>query len=873
LSTTTIAEHRRTDPHRLMQTVRGELDWIVMKCLEKDRNRRYETPNSLARDVERHLSDDPVQACPPSKAYRLHKFARRNKTLLTASGAIAAALVVGLGLSTWMYFRERAAVQVAKSNEQRAITQTARAQAVSDLLQEMLASSNPDQTKGSEYTVRELLDDFSAGLGDQLAGDREVEAAIRSVIGKSYWRLGVTDRAELNSKKALDLRRQLFGPDDERVADSLVDYAWTVTEQGRHEDAETHVRDALSIYHKKNSDPHRTVRALWSLQQFLMRQSRLSDAEETAKDALALAGNDADSDYAELPNILHALAEAKSNEGKYEEAEKFAQRAVALHRRLHSDHHPETAYGLRSLAIALKGQQKFTEAEPPLREALTIFRRQFPEDHPNIRDTMDQLRTILEARGDKPALEALDKEAADYAMRSGSPGYHIQLAEILADQSRTVRGPEDVQRLSMAAAVRTEEAHRHIRQAIEAYDRMATDSPNNFNSRLEAIKGFIQVLSVCLAATGFAGEVDELNRRLEAELPKLVAAFPDSNHCQLQTAYRYVEWAYALGPYPTYRSVEEHAFRKEIEILERLSLSNPKQPELWLFLADAYDHLGSQYWDSARPQDAEAAFLRAKEIYDQHSEEIATEKPTQAFGIAAHYGRQAYFLAHTHREDEAAECVRKAADIAKHVTDPVLSVSVLWAMTPVQLRIGDHAGYRETCKALVEVPVADADDLTKARQIFAWVHGPDALDDLSLPVKRAEELAAHSSIGWRDFILFDLGAALYRNRQYQRAAEQLEASIAAYPSDPEPFTDPISFPRLFLAMTKWQLGQHAQARQLLEKTLPDVDKDLQSNSLGWNQRAALEVIRREAQALIKPKEAREAVENGKANESASTTND
>jgi serine/threonine protein kinase len=98
---TTIAERRRTDPRRLVQTVRGELDWIVMKCLEKDRNRRYETPNSLARDIERYLSDEPVQACPPSAGYRFRKFARRNKSLLTAGGAIAAALVVGLGLATW----------------------------------------------------------------------------------------------------------------------------------------------------------------------------------------------------------------------------------------------------------------------------------------------------------------------------------------------------------------------------------------------------------------------------------------------------------------------------------------------------------------------------------------------------------------------------------------------------------------------------------------------------------------------------------------------------------------------------------------------------------------------------------------------------
>src|SRR5262249_37312714 len=116
---------------------------MVIICREKDQNRRYETANGLARDLERYLQDEPVQACPPSTSYRLRKFARRNKTLLAAGGAIAAALLVGLGLSTWMYIRERAAVEVAKANEQvakanetRATTESARVKAISAVLQE-----------------------------------------------------------------------------------------------------------------------------------------------------------------------------------------------------------------------------------------------------------------------------------------------------------------------------------------------------------------------------------------------------------------------------------------------------------------------------------------------------------------------------------------------------------------------------------------------------------------------------------------------------------------------------------------------------------------------------------------------------------------
>ena len=198
---TTVAVRHRTDVRRLEHTVRGELDWVVMKCLEKDRNRRYDSAGSLARDVERYLHDEPVQACPPSTSYRFRKFARRNKTLLAAGGAIAAALVTGLGLSTWMYFRERAAVQVAKANEVRATTESARAKAVSGLLQEMLGSADAEHAKGSQYTVRELLDNFSAGLGNQLAGQPEVEADIHAIIGRAYRSLRLPDRRNPTLKK------------------------------------------------------------------------------------------------------------------------------------------------------------------------------------------------------------------------------------------------------------------------------------------------------------------------------------------------------------------------------------------------------------------------------------------------------------------------------------------------------------------------------------------------------------------------------------------------------------------------------------------------------------------------------------------------
>src|SRR5262249_48890873 len=113
-----ISAQRQTEPAKLTKLVRGELDWITMKALEKDRNRRYETANGFALDVERRLADQPVLACPPSALYRLRKFARRNKTALAAVGLILFVIAVLAGGGGWVA-RDRAAREEAVAKERR----------------------------------------------------------------------------------------------------------------------------------------------------------------------------------------------------------------------------------------------------------------------------------------------------------------------------------------------------------------------------------------------------------------------------------------------------------------------------------------------------------------------------------------------------------------------------------------------------------------------------------------------------------------------------------------------------------------------------------------------------------------------------------
>jgi serine/threonine protein kinase/Tfp pilus assembly protein PilF len=831
---TTVAERRRTDARRLRQQVRGELDWIVMKCLEKDRNRRYESPASLARDIERYLHDEPVQACPPSASYRFRKYAMRNKTFLGAGGAIAAAIVVGLGLATWQNFRAR--------------TESARAQAVSDLLQEMLSSADAARAKGADYKVRELLDDFSSGLGGQLTGQPEVESDIRATIGRAYRSLKLPEKAQPHFEKAVELRRRSDGPHSEKLAAVLVDGGWNLLDQQRRDEAESQLHEALAIYRSRGVTGAPLFHALEILQHILRGSAgREEDAERVTQEALEVARRSGQ-EFPDQANLLHRYADLKISQGKFVEAEQLARQAVDMHHRLHGDRHPETAFGLKTLARALESQQKLADAEKAIRDALLVFRRQFPEDHPNIRDTNYQLRSVIEARGDKSALNVLTKDEAEQAVRSYTPTYRVHLAELLLAN----RKPTDAQK---------EEARRHIRQAIRENSQVLVDYPDDFYRRRIALDGFALAISPC-AAKGFADVVDELNDRLKVELPKLLADFDNSSDSQWWAAVVYRNWGARLYGYGKYVPTADRAFGEAKDVLEKLSVSDPNRYAIWLQLADTYCWLGECQWRLDKREDAATSFRRAMDLYDERAAEIAA--PIEApINIVWDKIYMAYYLVATQREGEATELAREAADAAKLVTDPAGSAQAHHVLALLQARLGDFTGYREACKALLDVDFASASDVTKVQTILAWILAPDALADMSLVVKRAEEYAAYNSLGLPHIDLFQWGASHLRAGQYDRAAELLEQSIDVYPSDPPPPPGALSinYQRLLLAMTKWRQGQHDEARQLLAEAQAAIDDELKPPSPLFELRMTTEALLREAEELIEPKEANEAVES------------
>ena len=177
------------------RVVRGELDWIVMKALEKDRNRRYESADGLAADVLRHLHLEPVLARPPSQLYRLEKLIRRNRLACLSTAAIFLAVVLGAVVSTWQAVRATRA--------ERGQSEVAR------FLKQTLMGVGPSVARGRDTTIlREILEKTTARLGKDLEKEPEVEAELRSTIGSVYLELGSYDQAEEMAREALAIRRR-----------------------------------------------------------------------------------------------------------------------------------------------------------------------------------------------------------------------------------------------------------------------------------------------------------------------------------------------------------------------------------------------------------------------------------------------------------------------------------------------------------------------------------------------------------------------------------------------------------------------------------------------------------------------------------------
>src|SRR5712664_2004629 len=231
---TSIAQHRRSEPLRLIRAISGDLDWIVMKAMEKNRTRRYETANGLALDVQRFLAHEAVSARPPSKLYKFQKTVQRNRLLFSGLGIIATLLIVSLIVVSASLAQERQSRREARQ--------------VKQFLEEMLQGVGPNVALGRDTAIlRGILDQTASRVGKELTNQPAVEAELRNVIGTLFYKTGQYQQAEEMQRAALAIRRKRFGSESSEAAAWLNELGLTLLANGKLSEAERAIREALDI--------------------------------------------------------------------------------------------------------------------------------------------------------------------------------------------------------------------------------------------------------------------------------------------------------------------------------------------------------------------------------------------------------------------------------------------------------------------------------------------------------------------------------------------------------------------------------------------------------------------------------------------------
>ncbi len=433
--------HGVTRPTRKsdMDHVRGDLDWIVMKCLEKDRARRYATTNGLAMDLQRFLNDEPVVARPPGNLYRCRKFARRHRLSVILVGGITTAIAVGMILALIGFAEARRERDRALAAEKRATdlqrlasAEATRSSQVATFLKQMLRGVEPSVAQGRDTTMlREILELTAARVDAELAGQPDVEADLLETLGEVYCALGDFTNAAARHLEALRLRRELYGEYHLLVAESLYWLADARQRERKYAEAEKLFREALAIRQRLLGDNHRDVAlALNRLAGALHKQGGVKRAE--AQDTLAQAETlfqemleaqraFLQGDLRDVLFILDRLYLLLARQGKDAETEAVVREIVSLHQTTF----PNDQLGLGSaqyrLAHVLRSQGKVAEAETASREALALWRNILPADHPQLRAVLRLNAVSLDDLGRLPEAETLLREALA-AVDKSTPG-------------------------------------------------------------------------------------------------------------------------------------------------------------------------------------------------------------------------------------------------------------------------------------------------------------------------------------------------------------------------------------------------------------------------------------------------------------------
>ncbi len=420
---TVTAERHHSEPSRLRSLVRGDLDWIVMKCLEKDRTRRYETANGLAMDVLRHLHNEPVVARPPSKIYQFQKMARRNKLAFSAAAIVVIALGLGAIVSTLQAVRASHAEAAARRERDKAMSARRQAEAINNFLtHDLLGQATPEQNgREKNVTVIQALDEAARRLDQNpdIARQPELGATLRLALGWTYHELGEIGKAEPLLRAAVALRRNALGPQHpETLAaeQALADFLDLDTRE--YEEAEALARETwegrVRLFGTDNTN---TLASMSRYAQTLSDQRKLEEAERLARQCLALCQRILGPEAYLTTDTLGNLAYILADQGKFAQAEQCTIEEIAGFQRAGLADKDDTLYAVNNLAMFRLMQGHTEEAEKLLAEARPRAVRIFGPEHPVPLHIQNSLVRVWVEEGRLDEAEALARDTLAVRLR------------------------------------------------------------------------------------------------------------------------------------------------------------------------------------------------------------------------------------------------------------------------------------------------------------------------------------------------------------------------------------------------------------------------------------------------------------------------
>ncbi len=402
------AQNRGVDVPTLTRLLRGDLDAITLKALEKDRARRYATPLDLAADIGRYLNNEPVLARRAGAAYRASKYVRRHRV------GVAVACVGVLLL---------AAFAVTQMVELRRITRERdRADRITTFMTGVFRVSDPNEARGNRVTARELLDKAASEIERSLASDPELQARMMYTMAQAYDGLGLDERALPLIQRAAAIQMRILGPRAPDTLRSMRFLASVLRLLDRNEEAEKVIRPTLDADREVlGPEAEETLLARGALARILAREERLPEAEKVQRETLDVQRRVLGPLHPDTLQSMNSMGSVLQLEGRYAESAELFRKLIELDRRTFGPDHPDTLQSMYNLGNILDWQGRPVEAEKVHRELLPEQRRVLGPDHPDTLTTWLDLGEDLYDQHRYKEAEASQREALDHLMRTFGP--------------------------------------------------------------------------------------------------------------------------------------------------------------------------------------------------------------------------------------------------------------------------------------------------------------------------------------------------------------------------------------------------------------------------------------------------------------------